>query len=65
MKEPVDWCSYFANIEKDPTVITPSITVRQFYQAKQHVQDCDVCFNRAERVLARAPKEEFPKRNEN
>lgn len=54
MSPKIDWCEYFAAIEKDPTAITPNITVRQFYEAKRHIEHCEGCFQRTERVLAKA-----------
>jgi len=63
--EPINWCTYFANIEENPKAITPKLTVRQFMEAREHLHRCDVCFNRSERVLAAAPKDVFPKSGEN
>lgn len=61
----MDWCKFFADIEKDPTAKVPDITVRQLFQAKEHVQGCDSCFNRTERTLAKQPKQQFPERSQN
>jgi hypothetical protein len=61
----INWCEFFQKIEKDPSAITPRITIRQILQARNHVYDCDVCFNRTERILAKAPKESLPKHGEN
>lgn len=51
-----DWCKYFADIEADPTALTPQITVREYLQARDHLQNCDVCFNSSERVLSKYSK---------
>lgn len=48
-----DWCKFFAGIEADHTAIAPTLTVREYMQARDHVQSCDSCFNRTERVLAK------------
>jgi hypothetical protein len=55
-----DYCRYFAQIEADPSAIAPQMTVREFMGAKEHVKVCDVCSNRVDRVLAKAPPEEGP-----
>lgn len=66
MDSPVDWCKYFQDIERDPRAITPRITVRQWLEARNHIQNCDPCSNRVDRVLASAPPESpFPKPKEN
>jgi hypothetical protein len=63
--EKMDWCKYFRDIEDNPKAITPRITVRQLFEARDHLSGCDVCNNRMERVAAKAPKEVFPHRGEN
>ncbi len=60
-----DWCKYFADIEANPAVHPPRLTIRQFLQAREHLYGCDTCFNRSERVVAQAPKEQFPERGTN
>lgn len=60
MVDPIDWCKYFADIEADPSAITPRLTVRQWLQAREHVYGCDSCNLRVERVLAKEPKEQLP-----
>jgi len=55
----MDFCKYFREIEQDPTALTPPITIKQFYEAKEHLNSCDVCYNRSERVLSKAPKVEI------
>jgi hypothetical protein len=65
MQDPIDFCKYFADIERDPRAHPPRLTIRQFYAAREHVQNCDNCYNRTERVLARAPKTPFPMPGEN
>lgn len=61
----IDWCSYFKKLEDDPSAMTPNITVREFMQAREHLYGCDACFNRSERVIAKAPKDPFPKMEKN
>lgn len=51
-----DFCQFFAAIEKDPTALIAGITVRDQLQAAEHLSNCDACYNRSERVLAKAPK---------
>lgn len=65
MQNPVDWCAYFGAIEKDPEAITPRITVRQLMQAREHVYECDKCYEITQKVLANAPQEQFPERGIN
>ncbi len=64
-RKKIDWCQYFHKIEEDPTAMTPTITGREFQEAEEHVMGCDSCFNITERVLAKAPKQQFPKRELN
>jgi len=52
----IDYCKFFSDIEKDPTALVPALTVRQYLEARDHVMNCDNCFNRTERVLQKAPK---------
>lgn len=61
----MDWCKYFSDIEADPAAITPQITVRQLFEAREHLTKCDECNNRVERVVAQQPKEPFIKPGEN
>lgn len=56
----MDFCKFFADIERDPKAIIPKLTVREFIKAKEHGQTCDVCSLRIERTLAKAPKEYHP-----
>lgn len=50
----MDYCRLFAKIEEDPTVIV-QMTIKEYLGAKTHIQECDVCHNRVERVMASAP----------
>ena len=63
--ERIDWCKFFADIERDPKAITPRITVRQLLEAREHVSVCGACGDLVGRVLAKAPKEGFPRQGEN
>lgn len=55
MNEDMDFCKFFEDIEKDPSSSIPSITVRDLLRARAHIQTCETCAQRAERVLADAP----------
>ena len=55
-----DYCTYFRRIEENPTAMSPRMTVREFLGAKEHIKVCDVCSNRVDRVLAKAPPEKGP-----
>lgn len=53
----INWCKFFADIEADPTKIVKGLTVRQMIQAKLHINECQDCMDRADRVLANKPKD--------
>lgn len=53
-----DWCQFFKDIEKNPYKIVKRLTVRDFFEIKEHINGCDSCFESIDRVLAKAPKEE-------
>ncbi len=59
MRNQIDWCKFFANIEANPKAYPPRLTVRQQLQAREHLYGCDVCFNRSERVLAKPRQNKF------
>jgi hypothetical protein len=61
----IDWCNFFSTIERNPSAITPRLTVRQFIQAREHLYGCDTCFNRVERVMTKMPKVQFPEQGTN
>lgn len=66
MKEPINWCKYFADIEADPQAITPRVTVKQLYiDAVEHIRSCEKCNASVDRVYSQMPKETFPKPGEN
>lgn len=67
MLEPIDFCKFFADIEADPKALTPSMTVRQFQMAKEHVNECKRCYDTTERVLAKEIRDNsvFPSRGLN
>lgn len=52
-----EWCKFFQDIEKDPTAITPRLTVRDLYAAKDHIDECPECFASSDRVIANTPPE--------
>lgn len=59
MADKMDWCKYFFDIEADPEAVTPRITVRQMFEAREHLLVCDACYNRTERVVANTTRERF------
>lgn len=58
--EEFDMCKFFADVEADPHAVTPPITVRQFNQLREHMFDCDTCYNRVQRVFADNPNDSTP-----
>ena len=51
----MDWCKYFSDIARDPSAITPRITVRQFYECKEHINNCDDCAIKMDRLAEKNP----------
>ncbi len=51
----MDWCKFFSDIEKDPFAKVPSLTVRQFFEGKEHARACKDCYDRIERTVASNP----------
>lgn len=52
-----EWCVFFQNIEKDPSAITPRLTVRDMIAARAHIDECKWCSASMDRVLSSAPPE--------
>lgn len=52
----MDYCEFYRNIEKDPTAIVPKMTVGQWFEAREHLFNCESCYLSSERVLAKAPQ---------
>ena len=50
-----DWCEFFKKIEKDPAAKITGLTVRDYFAAKLHVQECKDCEARTERVVNNKP----------
>lgn len=48
-----EWCKFFADIEKDPSAIVTNFRIRDYLEARAHMDDCMTCQESAERVLAR------------
>lgn len=63
--EDLNFCKFFADIEADPYAIVPQLTVKQFWDARNHIRLCDICAERVDRVLEDNPKDPFPKPGEN
>lgn len=59
-----DYCKFFQTIEENPQEEV-EVTVREMIEAEEHLRGCDACFNRSERILAKAPKEQSPLFGEN
>lgn len=60
----IDWCEYFSNIEADPHAMTPRLTIRQFFEARDHARECQDCYDRIERTVANNPEPpELPSSN--
>jgi len=52
-----EWCTFFAAIEANPKeIIKPNLTIREMFEAKDHLNNCDVCYNRSLRVLEQDEK---------
>lgn len=50
-----EWHIFFQNIDKDPSQITPRLTVRELLAAREHVHQCEECMAIVDRVLENAP----------
>lgn len=61
----MDWCKFFADIQRNPDAITPPITVRQLQEAREHVRECTTCWAITEKVVKENEEPEFPERSKN
>ena len=59
LKSNEEWCEWFRKIEEDPFAIVHNVTPRLLIEAKEHINSCDTCYMRHNRVLAKAPPETF------
>lgn len=50
-----DYCEFFAQIEKDPHALVEDFTVRNYLEARAHIQECEKCIELADRVLKDRP----------
>lgn len=51
-----DICKFVRDIEADPEAIVTGLTIGDYYMLKEHIFNCDSCFNSTERVLAKKEK---------
>lgn len=51
-----DFCRFFQKIEENPFEKIHGMTIGDFQKAKEHIRNCDPCYNRTQRTLAKAPK---------
>lgn len=58
MRKFEDWCRFYAEIETDPRKIISDLTIGDYLQAAQHLNDCPKCEASSERVLRDAPPED-------
>lgn len=54
MKDDIDFCKFFSDIEKNPYAKVPPITIGQFIKAREHAYSCATCMDRINRVAAQA-----------
>ncbi len=52
-----NFCDFFAAIEANPTAIVEEFTIRDYLNARMHIETCQKCKDSADRVLAKAPKD--------
>lgn len=57
MRTSEEWCKFFADIEKNPHAIVTDFKIRDYLEARAHMDGCTTCQESAERVLARAPQD--------
>ena len=60
-----NFCDFFAQIEADPSAIIKDFTVRDYLNARMHIQGCEQCKERQDRVLAKSPKNSKIEFNQN
>jgi hypothetical protein len=45
-----DWCKFFQEIEENPKRLITGLKIRDYLAMREHVQSCDACYNRVQRV---------------
>ena len=53
-----NWCEFFKLVEQDPFALVTDFTIRDYYEARQHVNICVPCQESADRVLAKHKKDD-------
>ncbi len=53
-------CEFFQKIEENPDAMVTGLTIRDYLQLRAHLETCDTCFNRSQRVLAQEPPNDEP-----
>ncbi len=53
-------CEFFQKIEENPDAIVTGLTIRDCLLLRAHLETCDICFNRSQRVLAKEPPDSEP-----
>ena len=53
----MNWCKFVTNIEKDPNAIVPKITIGQYLELREHVHNCQNCWDSMNRTLDKDKKE--------
>lgn len=53
------WCEWFADIEAAPENIVSGMTIRDVIAARDHLVNCDVCYDAMERLAAKTPPQTF------
>jgi hypothetical protein len=54
-----EWCQWFTAVDANPTKIIPGLTIREIYEAREHLHNCDECYVRHQRVISSAPPQTF------
>ncbi len=55
-----DMCDFFKKVEENPSAIVTGLTIRDYLLLRAHLEGCNVCFNRSQRVLAKEPPNAEP-----
>lgn len=48
-----DYCKFFRDIEANPEALITGLTIRDYLYLREHLFNCDSCFNITERVNAK------------
>jgi hypothetical protein len=52
-----NFCEFFRKIEEDPKAIVSGLTIGDLLLARAHMNECDECLMRVDRVMENAPPE--------